>query len=86
MIHFSTYVMFNDFVKIKTNTQFYVHYQIMPFNLQLKSMKNDFHIWKSENWEIAPVCVILHPLLTQIFVVGEKLFGLLLQWEFFKTE
>lgn len=34
-IHFSTYMMFNDFVKIKTNIQFYVHHQIMPFNLQL---------------------------------------------------
>lgn len=36
-----------------------------------------------EEQKIAPVYTILLPLLIQIFVVGNKLFGLLLHWEFF---
>lgn len=36
-----------------------------------------------EEQKIAPVYTILLPLLIQMFVMGKKLFGLLLPWEFF---
>lgn len=47
-------------------------------------MKKDIQIWRSKEQEIVPGYAILLPRLTQIFVVGEKLFGLSLRWEIFR--
>lgn len=46
-------------------------------------MKKDIQIWRPEEQKIAPVYIILLPLLTQISVVGKELFGLLRHWEVF---
>lgn len=46
-------------------------------------MKKDIQIWRPKEQKIALVYTILLPLLTQIAVVGKKLFGLLLHWEVF---
>lgn len=40
--------MFNEFVKIKTNTQFHVYHQIMLCNIQLRVWKKT-PIWRSAN-------------------------------------